>query len=309
MSSKSLGLDIRTITFLAVGLLAFAFAPILVRWAGDVNPIALAVWRTFFAVLFITPFYYQYELKHEKTAKEFTAVKNLFLLKTISGICLGLHFILWISSLRYTSVASASVLVTIHPILLIIGEQLFFKVRFNKWIWGGVFVSFIGSLLLGYADNLTMKGTFPDALWGDFLAFAAAAVFAVYFMISRKVRQHTTWLGYVSPIYVGSAITCIVLGVLLPGELMLPDYAIWVAVGMAIGPQILGHGAMNYAVKFVSPTILSTTILVEPTLATLFGVYFFHEYPSVFALLAMLVIVSGVGLTWFGNQKMTKTSA
>src|SRR5690606_3972439 len=106
-----------------------------------------------------------------------------------------------------------SVLVTIHPILLIIGEQVFFKEKFNKWIWAGVSISFLGSIFLGVADN--HAGAFPDALFGDFLAFAAAAVFAVYFMISRKVRQHTTWLGYVSPIYLGSALTCIVVGLFL----------------------------------------------------------------------------------------------
>jgi drug/metabolite transporter (DMT)-like permease len=303
MNSRNADIDLRTGVFLAIGLLAFAFAPILVRWAGDVNPLALAVWRTIFAVTIISPFYYSWEIKRKQRDEVYEPLKNKNWLKALSGACLGLHFILWISSLKYTSVASASVLVTIHPILLIVGEQLIFKVRFNKWIWVGVFVSFLGSLSLGYADNLTMTESFPNALYGDFLAFAAAAVFAVYFMISRKVRQHTTWLGYVSPIYFWSAITCLTLGLMLPGSLVLPVEALIITVAMAIGPQLLGHGAMNYAVKFVSPTILATTILVEPTLATVFGAYFFDELPSALAFFAMGIIVSGVALTWIGNQK------
>lgn len=301
MNTKKVALDLRISVFLAVGLLAFAFAPILVRWAGDVNPVALAVWRTFFAVVIITPFYYKWEIKGKKD-EVLEPVKNQYWLKAISGACLGLHFILWISSLKYTSVASASVIVSIHPILLIVGEQFIFNNRFNRWIWAGVLVAFLGSLSLGYADNLTMTDSFPNALLGDFLAFVAAAVFAVYFMISRKVRQHTSWLGYVTPIYFWSAVTCIALGVILPGSLILSVEAILITCAMAVGPQLLGHGAMNYAVKFVSPTILATTILIEPALATVLGAYFFNELPSGLAFFAMGIIVSGVALTWIGNQ-------
>lgn len=303
---KTGNLEFRLIGILFFGLLAFAFAPILVRLAGDVSPITLATWRTFLSVLIISPFYYFYEKK--KVKEIYTQpIKYINSLKILSGVSLGFHFILWISSLKYTSVASASILVTIHPVLLIIAEQGIFKIKFPRVVWVGVLISFAGSIYLGYVDGLESTQAFPDALFGDFLAFSAAVVFAIYFLISRKVRQQSTWLGYVSPIYFWSFITCFVVGLILQVDFLLPKEAMIVVFGMAIGPQIMGHGAMNYAVKYVSPTILSTTILVEPILATLFGMYFFSEFPTFLAYMAMLIIISGVVITWFGNNKESKT--
>jgi len=110
--------SVRLVVFLAAGLISFAFAPIFVRLAGDVNPVALAIWRTTFAVIFIGPFYLfrrEQELIDAPLPK-----RTIFYLSMLSGAMLGLHFILWISALKYTSVASASVLVTIHPIILIV---------------------------------------------------------------------------------------------------------------------------------------------------------------------------------------------
>jgi drug/metabolite transporter (DMT)-like permease len=289
--------------FLAAGLLSFAFAPIIVRLAGDVNPIALAVWRTTFAVFFISPFYL---LRKEKKELDSNIPKRtVFYLKILSGAMLGLHFILWISSLKYTSVASASVLVTIHPIILIVAEQLIFKVKFNKIVWAGVFLSFIGSVSLGLTDSHQSSQQFPDAILGDILAFLAAAVFAIYFLISRKIRQHTTWMGYVAPIYFWAMVTCVFLGLILPGDLVFTHTQSWVMVIlMAVGPQLIGHGSMNYAVKYVSPTILSTTILVEPALATVFGAILFNEVPTILAFSVMTLIIAGVFVTWFGNSKV-----
>ncbi|MDZ7694833.1 MAG: DMT family transporter [Balneolaceae bacterium] len=70
------------------------------------------------------------------------------------------------------------------------------------------------------------------------------------------------------------------------------------ATGMAVFPQILGHGSMNYAVKFISPTLISTLILTEPIFATFLAYLFFNELPPATSFLSMLVIIIGVGLTW-----------
>jgi len=300
--------SVRLIVFLAAGLISFAFAPIIVRLAGDVNPVALAVWRTTFAVIFIGPFYL---FRREQESIDAPLPKRtIFYMSMLSGAMLGLHFILWISSLRYTSVASASVLVTIHPIILIVAEQLIFKVRFNKIVWFGVFLSFIGSISLGISDSHQSTQQFPDAILGDILAFLAAAGFAIYFLISRKIRQHSTWLGYVAPIYFWAMLTCIILGFILPGKLVFTETQTWVMVIlMALGPQIIGHGSMNYAVKYVSPTILSTTILVEPALATIFGALLFNEIPTVLAFSVMTLIIAGVFVTWYGNSKGLKAKS
>ncbi|MDX1590409.1 MAG: DMT family transporter, partial [Balneolaceae bacterium] len=140
---------------------------------------------------------------------------------------------------------------------------------------------------------------FPQALLGNGMAFTAALVFVCYFLLGRKIRQHTEWIDYVFYVYLYATVTCAILSILSLGGLpTITRTAIWVGLGLAIGPTILGHGAMNYAVKYISPTLLSTLVLSEAVVAAVAAYLIFHEIPSILSIGAMIVIVFGVTLTW-----------
>lgn len=279
---------------LIAGMLTFGFAPILVRFATDVEPITLAALRTVFAALFLVPFWIKKRSSY-KTLRE-DGAKPLLMLA--AGICLGLHFTLWIGSLHYTSVASASVLVTIHPVMLIVVESLIYKKKFRPLVWIGVFIAFFGSVLLGFADD-THAGQFPQALLGNALAFSAAVIFVIYFLIGRKIRQHTEWIDYVFNVYLYAAIICVVLALIWSGGFpTISGMAVIVGIALAIGPTIIGHGSMNYAVKYVTPTLLSTLILSEAVFAAIAAYFIFSETPSKLSIIAMVIIMTGVGISW-----------
>ncbi len=279
---------------LVVGLLTFGFAPILVRYATDVEALTLAALRTFFAVLFLIPFWLPKRLPLKQMREN--GAKPAWLVA--AGISLGLHFSLWIWSLHYTSVASASVLVTIHPVMLIVAESLIFKKRFRPLVWIGVFIAFGGSVLLGFSDD-TQAGQFPNALLGNILAFSAAVIFVIYFLIGRKIRQHTEWIDYVFYVYLYAAITCVLLSLLWSGGWpYISGMALLVGIALAIGPTIIGHGSMNYAVKYVSPTLLSTLILSEAVIAAIAAYIIFNEIPAGLSIMAMLIIMTGVAFSW-----------
>lgn len=276
------------------GLVSFGFAPILVRFGTDVEPLVLAALRTAFAVALLMPFWMSKGLSVKNLKKN--GVHLLWLIG--AGFCLGLHFTLWIASLHYTSVASASVLVTIHPVILIIAESLLFKRSFRPLVWIGVFVAFGGSAFLGIADK-TLAEQFPNALLGNSLAFSAAIIFVIYFLIGRKIRQHSEWIDYVFHVYFYAAVTCTILSFIWIGGMpVITSSSIVVGLALAVGPTILGHGSMNYAVKYISPTLLSTLILSEAVFAAIAAYFIFGEIPSLLSIIAMITIICGVSLTW-----------
>jgi len=278
---------------LGAGLIAFGFAPILVRLTPETPPLVLASYRTVIAVFLLVP-YWLY--KRTRNTSSFKSNENL--LVALAGICLGLHFCCWIGSLYYTSVASASVLVTIHPVLLILVERLWMKRSFAAATWAGVILAFAGSVILGISDS-QIEQDFSDPLFGNFLALSAAFIFVIYLLIGQKIRQNREWVDYVFPVYFFSALTCVFLAVAAGDDLAQISFkGAAVGLGLALGPQILGHGSMNYAVKFISPTLLSTLILVEPIFASVLAFFLFAELPPVGSLIAMVIILTGVGLTW-----------
>lgn len=266
------------------------------------EPLVLAALRTVFAVVLLLPFWMSKGLSVQQLKKN--GIHLFWLIG--AGICLGVHFTLWIASLHYTSVASASVLVTIHPVILIIAESLLFKRSFRPLVWIGVFVAFGGSAFLGIADK-TLAEQFPHALLGNSLAFTAAIIFVIYFLIGRKIRQYTEWIDYVSHVYLYAAISCTVLSFIWIGGLpVVTTSSIIVGLALAVGPTILGHGSMNYAVKFVSPTLLSTLILSEAIFAAIAAYFMFGEIPSLLSIIAMITIICGVSLTWSKRLRRQK---
>lgn len=278
------------------GLNSFAFAPILVRYAGPTDAILLAAIRTILAFLILWPFYLRYgpvpKASHNMGSWKMYA----------AGAALGIHFMFWISSIGFTSIASASVLVTAHPIMMILVERFWLKRSFRATAWVGVVLAFIGSALLGYFDH-QVDSVFPNPLLGNFLALVAAAMFVIYALFGQAIRKETEWFPYVTNVYGAAAITCTLSFLVLLGlgavsvEFTLPQ-TLLAGAGLAIGPQIMGHGSINYALRHISPTLISTLILVEPILASLLGWSLFNELPSTNSLFAMILILAGIVLTW-----------
>ncbi|MEX0680672.1 MAG: DMT family transporter [Balneolales bacterium] len=289
----------RIVLLLIVGMTAFAFSPILVRSVGDTDPFAFAAARTVIAVLILLPIWLVRQKKVPSGVFNARNMGNAML----AGIFLGFHFIFWILALMNTSIASASILVTIHPVILILIEAGFMKRVFPALVWMGVMTAFSGSVLLGYSDSRATGSLFEHALLGDFYALIAAFLFAFYFLVSHRLRQKLDWLNYVFSVYGATAATCLLVAI-VAGSSFPVDRSVWLAgLALAVGPQILGHGSMNYSVKYVAPTILATLILTEPVLASILALFIYSEVPPPLTFFAMGIIIAGIAMAWFTRKK------
>ncbi len=284
----------------------FAFAPILVRFAGDTDPVFLATIRTVSAALMLLPFWLRMRMRDAQSGTEVRAWSRADNLTAVAaGFFLALHFVLWFASLSFTSVASASVLVTIHPIILIVVESATGSGRFGRLTWFGVFVAFSGSVLLGVMDT-DPAATYSNPVLGNALAVGAAVMFVFYLLLSRKLRAKGGWLDFVFRVYAGTAAGCLLILLIMRPSTDATLMAWVCGLALALGPQILGHGSLNYSVKYVAPTLLSTLILVEPVFAIVLAGFLFSEIPSFAESAAMMVIMTGVGLSWVGGSATPK---
>jgi len=285
----------RVLLILALGVISFTFAPILVRWADDAPGLAIAAWRNVFAVLLLAPVA---AVRIRDEVRRFD--RRDVLLITLAGFFLGLHFITWIVSLYHTTVASASVLVTTSPIFLaalgfvVLGERLAWRTM------AGVGVAVGGAVLIGWGDaaagaNLPVSG--KGAMWGNGLALSASLLVSVYLLIGRVVRQKVSWLAYVFPLYAVSALTTVIAAWGMGTPLLGYDLAFYGLCGaMALGPQVIGHGAFNYGVQFLPATLVGMLALLEPVGASALAFLFFREVPPLIAVAGMLIVLGGVSL-------------
>ena len=75
------------------------------------------------------------------------------------------------------------------------------------------------------------------------------------------------------------------------------SYFAWmVLAAMALGPQLLGHGAFNYALKHVSATMIALAVLGEPVGSTVLAWLMFGEAVGPLKLFGMSLLLGGIFL-------------
>lgn len=151
---------------LAIGAVALSTAAVLVKMTAAPAAV-VAFYRMFFSFLIMTPMivlFYRSEWR--------VLDRRDWLFCTLSGLFLGMHFILWFESLQYTSVASSVVLVTLQPLFTFVGGYLFFKENVGwKALLGGT-LAICGAIVICWGD-VQIGGM---ALFGNALALAGAVM-------------------------------------------------------------------------------------------------------------------------------------
>lgn len=224
------------------------------------------------------------------------ALRSSMPLMAVAGVLLGLHFWAWIASLRYTSVASSVVLVSLRPIFAwAMAAFWLHEVPRARERWG-ILVAVLGATLIGVADARASHG----ALAGDVLALGGALAVAGYVVIGRRVRRAVGIWSYASVVY---AIAAVALALVALGRgTPLAGFGTrdWTVIGaMAAGPMLVGHTGMNYALKHLSATTVNVAALGEPVGASVIAwlVPAIHEVPSPSVAIGAVLVLAGIALS------------
>ena len=214
-------------------------------------------------------------------------------LAVVSGVLLAVHFASWITSLRFTSIASSVVIVTTQPVFTAaFGPYLLKEKPGGKGI-AAVLLALAGTAVLAGGD-LAVGGR---ALVGDLLALVGAITASAYFMIGRRVRERIAFPRYL--LLVNSVATVTLFAFAAGGRATLSGYpaATWIwLVLMAAGPHLMGHGLLNWSVRRLRAFTVNMAVLGEPVLATIYAALLFGEVPGSWFYAGAALIVAGIVL-------------
>jgi drug/metabolite transporter (DMT)-like permease len=218
-------------------------------------------------------------------------------------VALGAHFGFWVSSLDYTSVAASVVLVCTQPVFVAVLAYLVFGERTSLLSFSGILVALAGTAVIA-SDGSVGSATF----FGNALALLGAIAVAVYILIGRSLR--TTGVG-VLPY---SILVCASAAAALAPAAMLAGVPLWGYPGetwfwlcmVTLGPQILGHTVLNWALRYVETSIISGMILAEPVVSALLAWLILSEKPGLATLLGGAVVLLGLFLLLRGYRAPAK---
>ncbi len=279
-----------TLSAVAVGVLAVSAAAIFIRLA-EAPALAVAIWRNALGALVLLPV----ALYRRDTFPQGRVLR----IGVASGVALGAHFGFWISSLDYTSVAASVVLVCTQPVFVAILAYLVFGERTSPLSFFGILVALAGTVVIA-SDGSVGSATF----FGNALAVIGAVAVAVYVLIGRSLRTTgVSVLPYSIVVYASAATTLVPAA--LYGGVPLWGYSgetwfwLW---AVTLGPQILGHTVLNWALRYVEASLISGTILAEPVVSALLAWLILSERPGLATLLGGAVVLAGLFLLLRGYR-------
>lgn len=187
-----------------------------------------------------------------------------------------------------TSVASSTILVTAHPLLVGAVSILLFK-ESGKWTAIGVTVGFAGVVFISLFS-------LQDGSWdGNLLALIGGVFAGVYILAGRVLRKKVNLIAYAFIIYLTAAVFLFAAALIL-GQPVWPypwqEFALFLL--LAGVSTILGHTVYNWSLKYVTAPLVSASLLGEPILASVLAAVLLAELPSPYIFLGGAMILIGV---------------
>jgi drug/metabolite transporter (DMT)-like permease len=279
--------DDRALPYLgiAVAIVGVSFASIFIRWSES-PPLVIAAYRMMLVSLILLPF-----ALHSSREELSTIGRRDLLLMFLIGAILAAHFYTYISAVKMTTVASAVLLATCHPVIVGIVSITVLK-ESSRSIGLGIAAGMLGLVVI------TLGGLGTGDLEGDIVAMLSGVMFAAYLILGRVLRKRTSLITYVFVMF-SSCAAVLMAAALLTGQVMwpLPTSELLIFLALAVVSTCLGHLLFNFSLKYLSASVISVSYLGEPAGATLLAVLLLDEIPSVFVLLGGAMILVGILLT------------
>jgi drug/metabolite transporter (DMT)-like permease len=190
------------------------------------------------------------------------------------GVAFGLDILLFFTALRETSIANATVIGALQPILLLpIGVRMFGE-SVSRSVVGWSFVAVAGTI----AVVLGGTGVPQWSPYGDLLAFGALLSWTAYFVASKAARLRLGSVEYFT------GLTVVALAVVTPftfatgADISPAEASDWLALAaITLFSGAIGHVLLNWSYPHVPLQVMSLLTLLVPLFATTGAVVFLDE--------------------------------
>lgn len=269
----------------ALGVLFYGTGPVLAR-SSETNGILLSFWRLWFGVgvllvgLSI----------HKLSGREIGSARALKW-AMVAGAIFSLNQVLFFTAVKRTSVVDASLMSTLSPVFVALLAIPLFNERPAKMfrVWSVVAMGGAAFVVLG-----SSSGPEGDVL-GMLMAMGATLCFAIFFLVSKFVRDEIAVVGFLAVVMSTAAVFvsgyAIAFG-LDPGSVGTSD--LWTALAMALVPGTLGHIVMTWPLAYLPANVPPLMRLAGPVVSGTLAWIFLGEGVTWVHVVGGAIIVAGL---------------
>lgn len=227
---------------------------------------------------------------------------ELFILGNLIG---GLQFALVFLGMDLTNHVSAmAVVVQMNIPISLILAHFFLQERMSYWRTSGVFVSFIGVIIITLEPEILEEGGVV------LIILAATTLYSVGVIVMRKIKavsvfQTQAWVAFYSvPVF--AVMTLIFETDQVSQVFNLDMLGISMVLYTSILSTIVGYGGMNFLLQKFPVTFISPFMVSVPVFATVSSVVFLGETPSLKFIIGSLVTLCGLGIIHYRDWQLKR---
>lgn len=263
---------------LMTGATCIGFSGVFVRFA-DVGPAAAGFWRMVFALPVLAAWMAVEQRKPATGAVRSNALGPI----ALAGLAFAIDVMLYNASLGFTSIANASLLGNLSPVVVVLGGWLLLGERPTRRVLGALVLAIGGALMLVLPKftGASTASASPGGTLGDMLAVGAAISYAGYILAIRRARDFADAgrIGLISSAL--CAVFCLAAALLL-GETILPaSLQGWLAViALGLVSHAFGQGLITLSLGHYGAGAASLTMVWPALVSVLAAWAIFGEQPS-----------------------------
>jgi drug/metabolite transporter (DMT)-like permease len=193
-----------------------------------------------------------------------------------------------------------------QPLVVAALSVVWLRERPTAMQWMGIGIAMVGAATVALPDliesgSLSFRGR---AALGDGLALVGAFTAATYYVIGRRLRATLDLWAYVGLVYGACLAVLLILAVAL--DVPLQGYApreLGIFALLALGPMLLGHTGLNWALRHMRAYQVNIVLLGEPIGATLLAAAMpgIRETPGALTVLGGILVLAGIVLAERGR--------
>lgn len=280
---------------LFAGAFAIGFAPLLTKWgmgAGGVGPAASAFWRMALAA----PVFWVVSRRGGRGGEAASGPE--WLLWAGPGLFFAADLVTWHTAFHHTTTANATLLVHLAAVTMPLAGWLWFGERFTGRFFVGAASALVGTaLLVGLGEGR------PGHLRGDALACLTAVFYTGYLLSVKRLRARHAMPEIMFWSSVSAALALAPAAAVL-GEPFIPSSSrAWASlVALSVVCQVLGQGAIVYALAHLPAGFSAVGLVVQPLVAALLGWAFLGEALGPLQMAGGALVIVGVVLARLGSR-------
>lgn len=262
-----------------VGFWLLSLAPVVVA-NSDLHGLSMAFWRCWIGFAAVGTYgFVRKSITWEHLKRSAPA-----------GLCFGSAIGLFFWASQITSIANASLLTVLHPIVTMIAGRTMFAERVTRRDVLLSLVAIGGAVLLVLAGDSSGTGD----LRGDLLAAVSILMGSSYFIIGKGVLKTVPVAPFMTGVFLWAGLWLTV-SIVATREQVIPSVdADWIRiVAIAIVPG-LGHLLLNFAQNKVTLNLMGVLHLIIPVSATILAYVFLDQTVARLQAIGMALVIGAL---------------